>query len=321
MQEIRIGEGEAGQRLLKLLGRYLNAAPQSFLYKMLRKKNIKLNGKKAEGNEMLVAGDKISLFLSDETIAGFQKSSVGKKISLPVNQIIYEDRDVLILNKKRGQLSQKAKDSDISLNEMLVEYCCRKYGQDKLFTPSVCNRLDRNTSGLLLCGVSLKGSRYLSAVLRDRTLEKYYLTVVGGIVRESMDVKGYLKKDCRDNIVRIVTEPAEASPIETAYRPLAVYDGREGGFTLLKVKLVTGKTHQIRAHLASLGYPIIGDPKYGDEKLNAVFRRNFLLKGQLLHAGEMQFPEDGSLLAGKTFTARPPQDFVDIAEKLFRKTL
>lgn len=320
MQEIVIGQREAGQRLDKLLGRVLNAAPKSFLYKMLRKKNIKLNDKRAEGNERLEEGDIVRLYLSDETIASFQNhaDTVKSAAILDAGQIVYEDENVLILNKRRGQLSQKAKPGDISLNEMLVAYCHEKYGEDKLFTPSVCNRLDRNTSGLLLCGVSLAGSRYLSGLLKDRRLDKYYLTIVKGNVDKNMRVRGYLKKDSRTNRVEVVTkaEP-DYAPVETEYAPLACCRHEKGQFTLLKVKLVTGKSHQIRAHLASLGHPVIGDYKYGDAAVNAYFKAHFGLQSQLLHAGELYFPEDGSDLSGRFFCAEKPGIFSDIENALF----
>lgn len=325
MQEIVIGQREAGQRLDKLLGRFLNAAPKSFLYKMLRKKNIKLNDKRAEGNERLAEGDIVRLYLSDETIASFQKhagkdsGSASGKTDIS-GQIIYEDENVLILNKKWGQLSQKAKPEDISVNEMLVAYCHEKYGEDKLFTPSVCNRLDRNTSGLLLCGVSLKGSRYLSCLLRDRMIDKYYLTIVKGHVDKNMQVRGYLKKDSRTNRVQVVTKAKQDyAPVETEYAPLAHCRHEKGQFTLLRVKLVTGKSHQIRAHLASLGHPVIGDYKYGDAAINAYFKMHFGLQSQLLHAWEVYFPEDGSDLSGRFFCAEKPRIFSDIENALFQK--
>lgn len=352
MQEIIIGQREAGQRLDKLLGRFLNAAPKSFLYKMMRKKNIKLNDKRAEGNELLAEGDIIRLYLSDETIASFQKhvgracgvsgktdvselipetakgqpfgkdtkDKAGAVMPLDAGQILYEDENILILNKRRGQLSQKAKPEDISVNEMLVAYCYKKYGRDKLFTPSVCNRLDRNTSGILLCGVSLKGSRYLSSLLRDRTLDKYYLTIVKGHVAEHMRVRGYLKKDSRTNRVQVNAKAKkDYVPVETEYVPLAYCRHEKGKFTLLKVKLVTGKSHQIRAHLASLGHPVIGDYKYGDADINTYFRMYFGLQSQLLHAWKVCFPEDGSDLAGCSFYAEKPRIFSDIENHLFQK--
>lgn len=337
MQEIIAGKNESGQQLFKLLAKYLDMAPRSFLYKMLRKKNIKLNGARAEGRELLKEGDRIWLYLSDETIAGFRSvtkagasyGQAGEVLPLPASQIIYEDEDILIINKKSGQLSQKAAPSDISINEQLVAYCGMKGEHQGLFRPSVCNRLDRNTSGLLLCGVSLAGSQYLSKVLRDRTLDKYYETIVKGVVKEAVRVRGYLWKDEKTNRVRVLNETAsscagkegtdgkpQGAPIETAYEPLM----SNGAYTLLKVKLVTGKTHQIRAHLAAIGHPVIGDYKYGDRNLNDGLKRQYGLKSQLLHASEMYFPKDGSPWAGRHFTAKKPDLFIKVERGLFPET-
>lgn len=321
MQEIQIGKNEAGQRLDKLLGKYLNTAPKSFLYKMLRKKNIKLNKKKAEGNELLKEGDVVSLFLSEETISSFQKKKEIKAPSLDNNKklsIIYEDENVLILNKEAGILSQKAQKDDISMNEYVVSYMKdKRKGKDDLFTPSICNRLDRNTSGILLAGASLKGSQTLSHLLRERQIDKYYVTVVKGQVNDLLSVKGFLHKDEKTNKVQLMDKPfLNASPIETEIIPLQV----QGDYSLLMVKLITGKTHQIRAHLAYTGHPIIGDSKYGDTGVNRKFRDQYKLKHQLLHAYKVIFPkmEDNlSNLSEKTFTAPLPEQFGRIIKDLF----
>ena len=209
MKEIIVNTNEAGQRLDKLLGKYLNLAPKSFIYKMLRKKNIKLNDKKAQGNEILKEKDSVKLFLSDETISSFrnhsQKIQVSDKI---VNlEIIYQDKDVIFINKPVGMLSQKAESSDVSLNEHLLQYILKQniLNEDELrnFRPSVCNRLDRNTSGLVLCGISLKGLQELSGALRERAVQKYYLTIVKGVVEKPGKIEGYLFKDEQKNMVKI----------------------------------------------------------------------------------------------------------------------
>ena len=202
MQKITVSSNEAGQRLDKLLGKYLSNAPMSFVYKMLRKKNIKLNGKKAQGNEKLTKGDQVEVFLSDDTWQKFA-GAPGAEKQLPADlaramessirlSVIYEDPDILILNKPSGMLSQKAAPSDLSLNEYMIAYLLKK-GDLKLaelatFRPSVCNRLDRNTSGLVTAGKSLAGLQQLSEILRDRTVKKYYLTIVKGAMTETKEV-------------------------------------------------------------------------------------------------------------------------------------
>ena len=343
MQEIRIGENNEGQRLNKFLGKYLDDAPQSFLYKMLRKKNIKINNKKATGNELLKSGDCVQIYMTDETIVKFQKNSTinhqvveGAKNQqdafrannhpLDSNIILYEDKHVIILNKPVGVLSQKAQASDYSLNEQIVDYYKGKNVVDGLFTPSVCNRLDRNTSGIILAGMSLKGSQILSKVLKDRTLDKYYLTIVYGNVKEARTIKGFLTKKASHNQVVVYDSIEQAGAngvekpafIETRYEPVSYGSFQDMDFTLLKVKLVTGKTHQIRAHLHSVGHPIVGDGKYGRKSVNAVLKKEYGLKHQLLHAYEISFPQDIPMdeLAGQVFHAPLPEEFRHIKEAL-----
>lgn len=316
MHELHITENEAGQRLDKLLAKFLNEAPKGFIYKMLRKKNITLNGKKASGSEKLTPGDCVKLFLSEDTIAKFSANQVTEtEGSL---EIIYEDAHILLLNKPVGMLSQKARDTDVSAVEHLISYLLRsgQITKEELqtFHPSVCNRLDRNTSGILVAGKSLAGLQEMSRFFKERTIEKYYLCPVSGIVEDSAYIRGFLQKDEKNNKVRILKMEEKGSlPIETEYRPLK----SGGNVTLLEVHLITGKTHQIRAHLASEGHPIIGDYKYGDRRLNDSYQKQYGLKSQLLHAYRLKMPEtEGvfSYLSGRQFTAEPPEGFRKICK-------
>ena len=312
MKLITVHKQEEGQRLVKLLGAYLKEAPTSFFYKMLRKKNITLNGKKADGTEKLKSGDEIRLFLSDETYEKFAgKARPKEKFPTAKLNIVYEDSNVIFINKPAGMLSQKSVSSDVSLNEYLLGYLEKrgrwKQEESRAFRPSVCNRLDRNTSGMVICGKSMAGLQQMSALLKDRSLHKYYLCLVKGIMTESQHLEGYLLKNESTNQVQIFKEEAEgASHIITEYEPLYT----EGEVTLLKVTLVTGKSHQIRAHLSSIGHPIIGDPKYGDRKMNAFFRETHGVQNQMLHAWKLSFPEMPAPLdnlSGKSFEAEPPK--------------
>lgn len=293
MKLITVHEQEEGQKLLKLLGSYLKEASGGFLHKMLRKKNITLNGKKADGSEKLKAGDEIRLFLSDETYEKFAGKQQTAKEQFPTAKldILYEDSHVLLVNKPAGMLTQKAAYKDISLNEYVLGYLS-KSGQwspeEKAFRPSVCNRLDRNTSGIVICGKSMIGLQRMAELLQDRSLHKYYLCLIHGAMKEGQRLEGWLRKDEKSNQVEILKVPVEdAAQIITEYEPLKI----SSEATLLKVKLVTGKPHQIRAHLASVGHPIIGDPKYGDMKINEYYRKEFKLNRQLLHAWRLEFPE------------------------------
>ena len=183
MQEIKISGREAGQRLDKFLGKYLREAGSGFLHKMLRKKNITLNGKKADGSERLSEGDCLRLFLAEETIRKFQGENSVRRTKTELD-FVYEDAQVLFVNKPAGMLSQKAAPEDISLCEHLISYLLQsgQITEEELtrFRPGVCNRLDRNTSGLVAAGKTLTGLQALSELFRSRRLEKYYLALVQG---------------------------------------------------------------------------------------------------------------------------------------------
>lgn len=321
-----IEKNEAGQRLDKFLAKYMNEASKSFFYKMMRKKNITLNGKKCEGNEKLAEGDVVKLFLAEDTIEKFSSVQVQevKKVDL---DILYEDDEIILVNKPAGMLSQKAKETDESLVEYLIDYLL---GSGKLtesglraFRPSVCNRLDRNTSGIVAAGKSLAGLQMLSGVFKDRSIHKYYQCLVSGEIRDVKTVDGWLLKDEKKNQVRILTDveakrfegkggDEEPKRIRTKYEPIAT-DGR---FTLLKVTLLTGRSHQIRAHLASLGHPIVGDFKYGGvSKVNPSGRT---VKYQLLHSYRLEFPklaEPFVYLSGRVFEAPLPGYFGSVLKE------
>ncbi len=319
MQSIIVSKNEANQRLDKLLAKYLNKAPKSFLYKMLRKKNITLNGKKADGSEKLSECDEIKLFLADETIEKFSEVSVDE-VEEEI-QIIYEDENILLINKEIGMLSQKAEQTDISLVECIISYMLKSNQLTKeelrSFKPSICNRLDRNTSGLVVAGKTLIGLQTMAQLFKDRTIDKYYHCIVKGKVEHQQRIEGYLYKDEKTNKVSITDRPVEgADPIATEYVPLKSNDT----YTLLQVKLITGKTHQIRAHLQSIGHPIIGDHKYGNRSVNELIKKQFSLENQLLHAYSLRFPElEGacSNLSGKEFIATRPTIFEKIVNTMF----
>ncbi|MBO7514039.1 MAG: RluA family pseudouridine synthase [Lachnospiraceae bacterium] len=321
MQEFTISKNEADLRFDKYLAKLLNKAPQSVIQKNLRKKNILLNGKKADGNVKTQLGDRVQIYMKDETIAMFREgnSSVGENgcktpasaatadghrrsraVPIPKVPILYEDEHVLVLNKPAGLLSQKAKPADISVVDFVLEHYAKKpHDPAELFTPGICNRLDRNTDGLMLAGLSLPGLQELNRIVKDRSLQKYYLCVVEGSVTKPGMLKGFLRKDVKTNIVTVSDDPDLGDAIETEYEPLSVNDH----YSLLKVHLITGKTHQIRAHLASIGHPLVGDTKYNKQAKK---------HGRpLLHSWQMHFPQmQGTLayLSGRVFEAPVPED-------------
>lgn len=348
MYSVTISGNQAGQRLDKFLHKYLPLAGNGFLYKMLRKKNITLNGKKAEGSELLAVNDTLRFFLSEETLAKFMGRDGQPKAApgtgeyaraygrLKGIRVLYEDSHIMLLNKPAGVLTQKAAPGDDSLNEWMIGYLLEKESafasELATFHPSVANRLDRNTSGIVLCGKSLAGSQLLSLCIRERYLRKFYITICAGVLQKPETVHGYLKKDTALNQVSICAELPEGTagdayePIHTAYTPLAATED----YTLLEVELITGKPHQIRAHLASLGHPVIGDFKYGRQALNRELSNTYGLKNQLLHACRIEFPKtlppEAALtpetagvyeaLAGKIFRAPCPKQFQTLQRAL-----
>lgn len=322
MREIRIDSGNENQRLDKYLTKYLDLAPKSFIYKMLRKKNIKLNGLKASGSEMLQCDDLINIYISEESIVNFKSDSKLNKVSEDLDyylDIVYEDDNLILINKPANMLSQKASKEDISINEYMLSYLNKKHNYTD-FTPSVLNRLDRNTTGIIIGSVSLLGSQYISYMLKERLLDKRYLTIVKGVISKPKIIDGYLVKDERTNKVSISNRPSKNSQaIITEYDPMAI-SMINGGFTLLEVKLITGKSHQIRAHLSSINHPVVGDYKYGDKYTNQFFHDKYGLTNHLLHAYKLSFPDNMdklSYLNNYIAYAKLPREFEKIKEALF----
>lgn len=312
MKEFIIQKNEENQRFDKYLKKLLPNATTSFLYKMMRKKNIVINKKKAEGNEKLKAGDVISIFLSDETFEKFHVNLEDlrkeydnlKSLNLKGLKVVYEDEEMIVADKPYNMLSQKASDKDLSANEYLLGYMINKgelsFEEYQTFRPSVVNRLDRNTTGLLLFGKTLNALQQLGEDIRERKIEKYYRAIVAGELKEELELKGYLLKDEKMNKVSFHTKQVEgADYIETGVKPIQ----SKNGLTLVEIHLITGKTHQIRLHLSTIGHPILGDMKYGDEKINKKYYDSHKVNHQLLHAYRLEFSD------GKVVVAEPATVF------------
>ena len=295
MKKFTVSAAESGQHTIKYVKHLLPKAQNGFLHKMLRKKNITVNGKKVDGYEPLSEGDEVCIWFSDETFAMLEGRSLerssGKETGAdakvrqnnghiagsiengnphparnipPVSdRIIYEDEHLILFNKPPGMLSQKAKDSDVSANEVLLSYLQQKDEIPSGFVPSICNRLDRNTSGLLVFAKTYGAARSMQELLKVHDTTKLYLAPVLGVIEREQLLKAYWGKDQKSNTAIIRDEAfGNSKEIQTRIRPLC----NNGEVTLLEVELITGKSHQIRSHLAFLGHPILGEPKYATGK-------------------------------------------------------
>ena len=280
MQEVVITQNEANQRLDKFLLRYLGKPPKSFVHKMLRKKNITLNGAKADGACMLADGDVVCIYISDET----QKNMAAEQKTYPKGdvEIIFEDEGIIALNKPANLLTQPNEAGGDSL-------ITRIYNEDN-FKPVAINRLDQNTTGIVLCAKTLPMAQKLSKMVHDRKIQKIYLAVAMGKIDAEMTLGGAIIKDNKKNISQIVPHGTSTKEVLTQIVPLG-YDAQKD-VTTLKIYLHTGRSHQIRAHLQSIGYPIVGDKKYG----------GIGAKRHLLHAYEAILED------GRNFVAPLPND-------------
>ncbi len=344
MEIRRITDADAGQRLDKYIRRILPDAATSFPHKMLRKKNITVNGKKADGSYLLRVDDEVTFFLSEETFAhlsgkaahpasisgstgddeadGRSKASAlwtraYRELPIGKDRIIYEDAQVLILDKPAGVLAQQARPDDLSVCEWLCGYMTAANeltaAGSAHFKPTVCNRLDRNTGGLIICAKTDAAARQISKVIRENTLRKEYAALVDGLLPASGEIEGYLLKDEKLNRVTFFKEPVPGAKYsKTVYCRTAAGNGR----SIARAELITGRTHQLRAHFASIGHPIVGDRKYGgttSEQKTAHSSKSIGqlsgLKGQCLTCVRITFPEmQGALaaLSKRSFSCRIP---------------
>ena len=302
---LTITKNDAGQRLDKFLTKTYRNLPMSMLYKAIRKKDIRLNGKRCEANARLQEGDSLYLFLPDDALQIAPPTYEFMHASRALD-IVYEDEHVMLLNKKAGLLVHPDdKEFADTLIFRVQRYLYEKGEYDpaaeQSFTPALVNRIDRNTCGIVIAAKTAAALRILNEKLKNREIEKYYLCIVHGTMPKQTDtLEGYLEKNENQNRVYISDTPRPgARTIRTRYTVLE----QRGDLSLLEIHLLTGRTHQIRAHLASIGHPLLGDGKYGTNALNkgTGFNKQALCSYRLqfdfaTDAGELQY------LNGKEFT-------------------
>ena len=326
MRELSALAWDAGRRLDKYLAQYLNEAPDTLIYKLLRKKRIKLNGARASGSERLSGGDKIQLFLADATLDGLITAKT-KTAEAEDIEIIYEDAHTLVVNKPPGIPSHSGMGGEMETLLTRALFYLNKSGVGEpergAFTPALCNRLDVNTSGAVICGKTSLSVRFWNEALAKKLVEKEYLAVVHGKLTGQAKLEGYYQKNRYANVATIyqIADGAKnrLATVVTEYESMKCANG----YSLIKVRPTTGRSHQIRAHMASVGHPVAGDVKYGGKRMEYA-------PAQLLHCAGLtlrnhnetereKLPETFREMyrEGAAFRARPPEGFENCVKDLF----
>ncbi len=319
--KIEIGSNEAGQRLDKFLRKLLKDVPLSAIYKTLRKGDVKINGSKKKEKYVLELGDVVEIKDVTTAASGKKKTVNFQKVDPSHLKIIFEDENLLILEKWPNVLVHGDKKGEITLTDFALSYLNDKGDyipeQEVTFTPAPCNRLDRNTSGMVLFGKNFEALKQLNEMIRDRRIKKYYMALVKGKM-ESGIYEAYIKKDSENNISQIYDEKVPMSKKIAMEVKLIQTDAL---YSLIEIDLITGRSHQLRAHLAHLGFPIVGDQKYGERKINEFFINKYGLNYQFLYAYKVIFrncTERFQYLENKTIAEALPPIFKKIKKDVFR---
>jgi len=303
VKEFVINSNDANQRLDKFIQKSVPRLPQSMMYKAIRNKRIKINGKRAEISTRLQTGDIVQMYINDEF---FDTAVETEFMAAPaVLDIVYEDDNIILIDKKNGLVVHEDNENTVDtlinrLKHYLYDKGEYKPEEENSFAPSLCNRLDRNTGGIVIAAKNAESLRILNQKIKDRELEKYYLCITVGVPPKKKDtITAYLEKNSDDNTVKVTDRKTDKNKtIITTYKVLKIKEN----LALLEIKLDTGRTHQIRAHMAHIGCPLLGDGKYGINKVN----KEYKIKTQALYSYKLKFTftsDSGCLeyLNGKEF--------------------
>ncbi len=305
MRKLIIKKNEKNQRFDRFVSKYLNKANNGFIQKMIRKKNIELNDKKGRPDTILKENDIVKFYLAEETINKFREEKSFINTSQKLN-IIYEDYNLMIINKPVGITIQPDYSNDISLVDMLLSYLNfdEEYSS-KTFRPAFINRLDKNTSGIVVAAKNYSSLKILNKSMRNKNFTKTYRAIATGSIKKEILLKDYIK---RENRVSYINSNQKGKEVITKIIPIK----EKNGYSLIEIELITGRTHQIRAHLKSIGHPLFGDKKYGDKSSED----RYFLHAQKLNIVDISDKMD--YLKGKKFEADMPKDFSNKIEELFR---
>ena len=316
MIEITLNKNEGNQRFDRFLRKYFENAPLSVIQKNIRKKNFKINDKRAKADDFVYEGDKVKMYISDENYNKWLTKIDYSPSDFNLD-IVYEDKNIIIMDKESGLLTHSSTKADYGKN--LVDYMLSylyKTNQvdktDRTFNPAVVNRLDRNTAGLVIGGKNADSLRCLNQAIRENSISKYYLTIVKGEVKEPFTIDTRIAKNENKNKIK---SSNDGSRIITNFKPLDT----NGKFSLLECELITGKTHQIRYSLKKNATPIIGDKKYGDRSTNELVSKKFNINNQILLAYKLVFDkiENFEYLDGRIFESKKLNEILELKEAIF----
>ena len=312
-----IKKEEEGQTLEKFVKKVLNEAPLSFIYKLFRKKDVKVNGHWQDKKYLISNGEEISIYITDSQLEEFKRQVESKQVEDISNWVIYEDENILLVNKPRGVLVQKNIEDSNALDEMVISYLINKgeYDPNKNlgYKPAPAHRLDRNTAGIVVFGKNIASLRYLSEALSDKSvISKRYLALVKGEISKDGEINAPLLKNSKSQRVSVSNE---GKPSITRYKVVENFKG----YTLLEVELLTGRTHQIRVHMAYINHPVVGDSKYGDYELNKEIESKYGFKNQFLEAYQLDFHKLNNplkYLSGRSFKTSLNDEFLNLINSI-----